>query len=196
MHKTSCVVLLATALIFPGAARAADAKTCDAYVKEATAKAQGIRQFNCGFDGNDPRWTSEGTRHAAWCKTADKEAVERETARRRGEIKLCQTCRAYADLAVAAVADNAKLKCGLEGARWSSKAEDHFGWCMAQRGPVGADEKDIGAAYKAALETMQKPAGLETGARTRATAACKSDQARSRQAESRPTKARPNTNKR
>jgi hypothetical protein len=43
MHKTSCVFLFAMTLFLPGAARAADAKTCDAYVKEATAKAQGIR---------------------------------------------------------------------------------------------------------------------------------------------------------
>jgi hypothetical protein len=166
MRKPACALILAMAAIScSSAARAADAKTCDAYVKEATAKAQGVRQFNCGFDGNDPRWSSERGAHAAWCESADKDAVERETTRRRGELKLCETCRTYAGLALAAAADNVKLKCGFEGPRWGDNAEDHFGWCMAQRGQVDADEKDIAAAYKANLQKTLKPVGLETGER-------------------------------
>jgi hypothetical protein len=173
MHKTSCVVLLATALIFPGAARAADAKTCDAYVKEATAKAQGIRQFNCGFDVNDPRWATERNGHAAWCKTADKETVERESARRRGEIKLCQTCRTYAALAVAAAADNVSRKCGYDGPRWHAAADGHFGWCMAQYARPAADEKDRVAAEKAALAKLPAALDPETGGRVVMIAQCK-----------------------
>jgi hypothetical protein len=180
MHKSSCVVLLAMTLTLPGAARAADAKTYDAYVKEATAKAQGIRQLDCGFDGNDPRWNAEGSGHAAWCKTADNETVERERARRRGEIKLCQTCRIYAELAVAAAADNVKLKCGFEGPRWSSEPANHFGWCMEQRGGVNADEKDVAAAHKTVLEKMQRSINTETTVRIIQAADCKSRQVNAR----------------
>jgi len=37
-------------LLPAGAARATDAATCDAYAKEASAKAEGIRKFNCGYE--------------------------------------------------------------------------------------------------------------------------------------------------
>jgi hypothetical protein len=181
MHKEICAAFTAMGLLLQaGAAHAADAATCDAYVKEATAKAEGVRSYNCGFDLNDPRWTTGRSSHAAWCKSADKETVARETARRRGEIKLCQTCRVYTDLAVSAAADNSRLKCGHEGARWSDKAEAHFGWCMEQRGRVIADEKDVATAYKAALENMQKPVNFETGTRVRETTQCNQRQPKAR----------------
>jgi hypothetical protein len=173
MRKTSCVALLAMALILPNAARATDAKTCDAYVKEATAKAQGIRQFNCGFDVNDPRWTTERNGHAAWCKTADKETVEREATLRRGEIKLCQTCRTYAVLAVAAAADNVSRKCGYDGPRWGSAADAHFDWCMAQYARPAADEKDRVAAEKDALAKLPTALNPETGRRAILIALCR-----------------------
>ena len=158
MHKQICAAFAVMGLLLQaGAAPAADAKTCDAYVKEATAKAQGIRQFNCGFDGNDPRWSTERSGHAAWCKTADKEMVSRENAHRRGEIKLCQTCRTYAALAAAAAADNVSRKCGYDGPRWGSAPEAHFGWCMAQYTRPAADEKDLRVAHDTTL--MSCPGG-------------------------------------
>jgi hypothetical protein len=159
---------------------AADAATCDAYVKEAVAKAQGVRQFNCGFDLNDPRWGTDRRGHAAWCKDADKETVEREAAHRRGEMKLCETCRAYANLATAAASDNARRKCGYEGARWTDKAENHFNWCAGQRERIAADEKDIAAAYKASLEKMRTPINLETTVRTLQVTDCKSRTSKAR----------------
>jgi hypothetical protein len=182
MHKTIRAAFTVMGLLLQaGATLAADPKTCDAYVKEATAKAQGIRQFNCRFDANDPHWTTERNAHAVWCKSADKETVERESARRRGEIQVCQTCRAYAEVGVAAAADNAKLRCGYEGPRWNAKAEDHFGWCMEHRGRVAADESDMAAAYKATIAKMQRPLGAETGARAHETMACRSRKPKARQ---------------
>ena len=165
---------------------AADFATCDIYVREAVAKAQGVRAFNCGYDLNDPRWSTKRSGHAAWCKSADKESVERETARRRGEIKLCQTCRAYTNLAVSAAADNIKLKCKFDGSRWSIKAEDHFAWCMAQHERPGADEKDEAAASKTALEKMQKPINFETQARVIQAAHCQLQKQKSRIRPSKP----------
>jgi hypothetical protein len=166
-------VTLMGLLLQAGAAHAADAKTCDAYVKEATAKAQGIRQFNCGFDVNDPRWSSERNAHAAWCKNADKETVARENAHRRGEIKVCQTCRTYAALAVAAAADNVSRKCGFEGPRWDSAADAHFDWCMAQYARPAADEKDRVAAEKDALAKLPTALNPETGRRAVMIALCR-----------------------
>jgi hypothetical protein len=175
----------AMALLLQAGAHAADAATCAAYVKEATAKAHGIRQFNCSFDLNDPRWSPRPSGHATWCKSADKDTVERETARRRGEIKLCQTCRSYADLAVAAAADNVRLKCGYKGPRWGDKASDHFEWCVEQHGRISADEKDAKTAYKVAFEKTRKLAAGESGARQAEFASCKPD-LRRKMGESRP----------
>jgi hypothetical protein len=174
MHKQICAAFAVMGLLLQaGAARAADTKTCDAYVKEATAKAQGIRQFNCGFDVNDPRWSSDRNGHAAWCKTADKEMVARESTLRRGEIKLCQTCRNYAALAVAAAADNVSRKCGYDGPRWGSAPEAHFGWCMAQHTRPAADEKDLIAAEKDALAKLPVALNPETGRRAVLIALCR-----------------------
>jgi hypothetical protein len=182
VHKVICAAFIAMGLLLQaGAAHAADAATCDAYVKEATAKAEGVRSYHCGFDLNDPRWTTGRSGHAAWCKSADKETVARENAHRRGEIKVCQTCRAYAELGAAAAADNARLKCGYKGPRWNAKAEDHFGWCMEHRGRIATDENDMAAAYKATIAKMQQPLGAETGARAHETMACRSRKPKARQ---------------
>jgi hypothetical protein len=123
----AAVVLLSSI----GQAHAASAATCDAYATEAVVKAQGVRQFACGYDLKDRRWTADRKGHARWCRTTPEDAVASEVARRRGEMKLCQTCRLYTSMATDAAAENRKLKCGFTGPRWSDKATDHFGWCMA-----------------------------------------------------------------
>jgi hypothetical protein len=174
MHKTICAALTAMALLLPaGAARAADGATCDAYVKEAVAKAQAVRRLGCGYEFNDPRWATGNTGHARWCKAASKDAVVTETAHRRGQFKLCQLCRSYADLATAAAADNASAKCGFSGARWSAKAEDHFGWCMAQRSTDDAAKAIAAGSYAAVTAAMEQSLGPETGDRTLSIASCK-----------------------
>ena len=181
MHGLLGAALAAAVILASsGGSFAADPKTCDAYVKEAVAKAQGVRQFNCGFDLNDPRWGTGRRGHAAWCKDADKETVEREAAQRRGDMSLCQTCRAYTNLAVSAASDNARRKCGYEGARWTDKAENHRGWCMEQRERVAADEKDIVAAYKASLDKLRTSVNLETTVRTLQVTDCKSRTSKAR----------------
>jgi hypothetical protein len=174
MHKAICAAFMAMALLLPtGAARAADAATCDAYVKEAVAKSQAVRQLGCGYEPNDPRWAAGQTGHARWCKSASKEAVVTETAHRRGQFKLCQLCRSYADLATAAAADNANAKCGFSGARWSARAEDHFGRCTATRNTDDAAKAIAAGSYAALTATMAQSLGLETGERTLGIAKCK-----------------------
>jgi hypothetical protein len=174
VHKVVCAAFIAMGLLLQaGAAHAADAAICDAYVKEATAKAEGVRSYNCGFDLNDPRWSTGRSGHAAWCKSADKETVARETARRRGEIRVCQTCRNYAALAVAAAADNVSRKCGYDGPRWDSAADAHFEWCIAQYARPGADAKGPVAVQKDALAKMDTSLNPETGGRAVMIAQCR-----------------------
>lgn len=178
MHKSIGSIIVTIAVLLPvGAGRAADKATCDAYVNEAVSKAQGVRQFECGFQLDDPRWGTDRDSHARWCKDASKDDVAREQARRRGEIKLCQTCRIYANLAIAAAADNVKLNCGFEGPRWNDKAEDHFGWCMQHRDMIAAEKMSVGRTRKLVFEQKEpNPIKLETGERVREAVACKARQ--------------------
>ena len=123
----------ATLRLFTDNALALGPGVCDAYVRETVAKAHGVRGLECGYDLKDGRWAVDRDGHARWCKAAPKDVVVKETAQRRGQVRLCQVCRAYATLATRAAADNDKLKCGLAGPRWSKEAAAHFGWCMALR---------------------------------------------------------------
>ena len=174
MSRTVGVMAFAFLLLLPAdMARTASAVVCNSYVKEAMAKAEGIRSYGCSFDGNDPRWTTEPSAHAAWCKTADTDAVARESAHRRGEIKLCQTCRTYATLAAAAAADNVNRKCGFDGPRWDGATEAHFDWCMAQYARPAADEKDRIATGQDALARLSAALNPETGRRAVMIALCR-----------------------
>jgi hypothetical protein len=187
MHKSIGSIFVAIAVLLPaGAGRAADDAICNAYVKEAVVKAEGGRQFKCGFDLDDPRWSADHDGHAHWCKDASTEEVVREQVQRRGEIKLCQTCRIYANLAIAAAADNIKFNCGFDGPRWNNKAEDHFGWCLQQRETIGAETRSVGSARNVALEKTEgtpSPIKLETGARVREAVTCKARQPNARKIE-------------
>ena len=97
-----------------------------------------MRQSDCGYDLKDPRWATDRKDHARWCRANPEKAVAAETAWRRGEIKLCEDCRAYARVAAESAAENTKRNCGLSGPRWNGKASDHFAWCMALRGGESA----------------------------------------------------------
>jgi hypothetical protein len=176
MHMIIGVAFAAAALLFAGGggAQAAGAATCDAYATEAVVKAQGVRQFACGYDLKDPRWSADRKGHARWCEAAPQELVAGETARRRGEIKQCQQCRAYADLAKAAAADNSKLKCGLTGPRWSGDAQAHFGWCMALREREAAGATQVAASDQATPAAMDKSLVTETAERMGAIDQCRS----------------------
>jgi|SRR5215470_11193133 len=160
-------------LLWASAASAANAATCEAYVSEAAAKAQWIRALGCGYNPDDPRWTTDRNVHARWCKAQPPTEVAQEAAHRRGLIKLCQICRAYATLAVAAASDNMKLNCGMSGPRWSTGADAHFGWCMKQRAPTDEKATDAVESYRTIAANLKKSLILETGARTQAVGVCK-----------------------
>lgn len=169
-------VLCAAALLilWSGSARAASAAICDAYAKEAAAKANGARQFACGYDLKHSRWVAGREPHARWCRGAPEGAVVREMAYRRGEMKLCQECRAYARTATEMAAENSKLKCGFSGARWSGDARDHFGWCMALSEKESGNGSDIAASYQAIAKKMETSTHSETLERIVEISKCKS----------------------
>jgi hypothetical protein len=154
-------------------AKSASAAICDAYARESASKAQGVRDFACGYDLKDPRWTTDRKSHASWCWANPEKTVADETARRRGEIKLCSECRAYANYAVKSAAENDKLRCGFSGPRWNAAAADHFGWCMALRGGESATNTNIAATYKAIAEKIEKSTHSETLERITQIATCK-----------------------
>ena len=164
------IVLLSTS----SQAHAASVAICGTYVTEAAAKAQGIRQFDCGYDLKDPRWTTDRKELARWCRANPEKTVAAETARRRGEIKICGECRAYARFAAESAAENSKRNCGLSGPRWNDKTSEHFAWCMALRGGESAAEADIAASYKTIAEKIEKSTHSETLERLTDIAKCKS----------------------
>jgi hypothetical protein len=169
------VALAAVALLFAGGrSQAAGAAACDVYATEAVGKAQGVRQFSCGYDLKEPRWTTDRKSHARWCREAPEDAVARAAAERRGEMKLCGECRAYARASAEFAAENRKLKCGLTGPRWSGDAQAHFGWCMALRESEGAAGGDIVVSYQSIAEKMAKSTHSETLERIEQIATCKS----------------------
>jgi hypothetical protein len=153
---------------------AADAATCRPYVNEAVAKAHGVREFACGYDFKDPRWSTDRKSHARWCRQAPDAGVARETAARRGEMRLCGECRAYARASAKFAAENGKLKCGLTGPRWSGDAAAHFGWCMALRENEGAAGAGIAVSYQSIAEKMEKSTHAETLDRIAQITECKS----------------------
>jgi hypothetical protein len=172
--------LVLTSPVLTSLGLAADAATCRPYVREAVAKAQGVREFACGYDLKEPRWTIDRNGHAQWCKAAPKDAVAKETAQRRGEMKLCGECRAYARASAEFAAENRKLKCGLTGPRWSGDAAAHFGWCMALRESEGAAGAGIAVSYQSVAEKVEKSTHSETLDRIEQIATCKSRQSQPR----------------
>ncbi len=172
--RCTYALALAALLALGSPASAADAATCESYANEAAAKAEAVRTFSCGYDLKDHRWGTDRGGHARWCRAASKDAVAAENAQRRGQLRLCQICRAYADLAIAAHADNLKLKCGQTGPRWTGAGASHFEWCMARREPQPA--LTSAAAYQSAATTLQKAIAGETASRIEAIQACKSPQ--------------------
>ncbi len=156
MHVVVGLALAAIAFLIPlRQSQAAGTAVCDTYVKEAVAKARGMRSFGCGYDLNDLRWTTDRKSHAQWCRASPEDAVAKETAYRRGEMKLCQSCRAYAEIAAEAAAESDKLKCGFSGTRWNVHPDTHFSWCMALRDNESAAGFDVAATYKSITTKIQ-----------------------------------------
>ena len=153
---------------------AADAAFCRSYVKEAVAKAQGVRQFACGYDLKGLRWTTDRKRLAQWCQAAPQEEVVKEMADKRGELKLCGECRAYARASSEFAAENRRRKCGLTGPRWSNDAAAHFDWCMALRENKGATGAGTAAWYQSIADKMEKSVHFEILGRIEQIATCKS----------------------
>jgi hypothetical protein len=173
-HISRAIVALVLLLPAAGPALAASAATCSSYVKETAAKAQVVRQFTCGHDPKEARWSAEPKGHEQWCKSASEDAVAKEVSYRRGEMKLCLQCRTYARVAAESAAENGKLKCGFSGPRWSGDAQAHFGWCMAWRnGESAAGGADIAASDKTIAVKFEGSTHSETVKRLTDLAKCK-----------------------
>jgi hypothetical protein len=167
------VVIAGALLLSSGQTWAAGAAACEAYAKEAAAKAQGMREFDCGYDLNEPRWVTDRKDHARWCLANPEKTIAIERAQRRGQMQVCLTCRVYAGMAVEAAAENSKRNCGLTGPRWNEDAAAHFAWCMARRDDESAAGADVAAAYKSIAAKIQNVTHLETFDRTSQIVNCK-----------------------
>jgi len=161
-----------TVVLIAGPAPAADPAKCDAYAKDAAKAAQEVRNLACGFNLNDPMWSStDPDPHRRWCLFVKAETVDAESDDRRDQVDHCKSCRAYAKAAVQAAADNLTFGCGFKGPEWDTNEQDHYNWCM-QRGerPVYLFGVDV-ASNNSWLN--DEDIGSETGARDLAIQQCK-----------------------
>jgi hypothetical protein len=185
MLRLPSLALSAAILLALGApdAQAAASAACKVYADEAVGKAHGARALACGYDLTNPRWTTNRAAHARWCKATPDLQLAKETAARRAEMKRCQACRAYANLAIAAAAANTTLRCGWNGPRWSEGGGAHFQWCMELYASPEATTTsqaangDLKSGFEALLNR-------ETGARARGIALCKAQRPDGRNARS------------
>lgn len=173
-----CILTFAWLSVFLMPAFGADKKTCDAFVAENAAKSVALKSKNCGEALNNPRWSSDRKQLTSWCETASEADVKAEGDRRREEYKVCSTCRSYAAMAAAAAAENGKLGCKLEGARWAAALDAHLKWCMASidlgEPAPGADVPPL----KVRFEKLMDELSAETGGRRADLAMCRSQKAR------------------
>jgi len=109
---------------------AADRALCDAYVSEALSLAKQVRKDQCGFDLNNPQWSTDPNAHRRWCINADVGAVDQERQNRRVVAQICSGCRAYAQAAMRSIEAAAKNGCQVSGgARCVNDEWAHYSWC-------------------------------------------------------------------
>jgi hypothetical protein len=134
---------------------------CKAYVDEALAAAQKVRDLQCGYDLDHPQWSQNPEVHERWCRESLDESVDEENISRRNGVSRCETCRTYSDQALAAAADNEKLGCGFTGPRWSTDPGVHYGWCMEVRGPRSGGPVGAIAGLTGPMEMTLDPEATE-----------------------------------
>jgi hypothetical protein len=103
------------------------------YAEVAVNDAQEAIRLGCGWDPNEPRWSTDFNVHYSWCVNASADAVwgdQGEYKIRRRQLSRCSQCRDYANQAKAAVDQNTELHCNQTGDRWNPDPEAHFNWCM------------------------------------------------------------------
>lgn len=133
------------------------AEFCNEYADNAVEQQEANDERECGYSG--PRWSSNRTRHFAWCMIFPKQARAEQNARRK-ELRECRrearrenrrerrretkgkraSCDTYAKTAVVQAQANRKYKCGFRGGEWIARERTHFRWCMRSRRAYLADE--------------------------------------------------------
>lgn len=108
---------------------------CLDYAQQAVDAFTSQDKLFCG-NPSGPRWSANKDGHLKWCLVwgRDSTALARETSARSMLLGRCEVCDAYAKDAMRQRQAASDLKCGFEGARWSSHAGGHKSWCMEQGG--------------------------------------------------------------
>jgi hypothetical protein len=116
--RSLAIALTAIVSMLPLSSPASAASGCAAYTAEAIEAANKVRELSCGFDLNNPQWSTNPDHHLRWCRFASQDSVVHETYNRRDKVNECSVCRGYANAAMAAIEVNQKLQCGFKGPAW------------------------------------------------------------------------------
>lgn len=119
-----------------------------------------IRAFNeserleCGFSG--PRWTGSRRAHTDWCLSATPDQRAAEQRGRDRDLQRCRAstggvdepppgdrfaCREFVQQSVEQSLQNRALRCGFDGARWSSDRNIHREFCRTR--PRDSQRREI-----------------------------------------------------
>jgi hypothetical protein len=151
-------------------------RLCPEVINEWLGHAQEIRQLGgCGLEPGSSYLSTNRKVQTEICLSNSDDTTESRTADIRDTVSKCRYCRAYTDAAVSAAKDNVLFGCGYIGDRWTTKASDHFNWCMNLR-----DCKPICVVFFLCHDAcLARPAlqeiysDRETSARTQDIAECK-----------------------
>jgi hypothetical protein len=107
-------------------------RKCDGYAAQAVETVNAVLDYGCGYDLDNPRWSTDRNVHRQWCMAARDESVDLETARRGVHRMECRLCRDYSADALSALSVMSKNKCSFDPSspRWSGDGNAHFSWCM------------------------------------------------------------------
>jgi hypothetical protein len=107
-------------------------RQCVGYAGKAVAEATDIRTKKCGYNEDDPMWSTDPEVHRGWCMGSSDESINNEIKARAGGTSSCDQCRAYARDALKMRKVMLDKGCVFDATdpRWSRDSETHFGWCM------------------------------------------------------------------
>jgi hypothetical protein len=107
-------------------------RQCNGYATKAVAEATDIRNKKCGYNEDDPMWSTDPEGHRSWCMGSSDESINNEIKARAGGTSSCSKCRVYARDALRMRKVLLDKGCVFDATdpRWSSDGETHFGWCM------------------------------------------------------------------
>ncbi len=120
-------------------------EACRTYSESAIRAFNESERLECGFSG--ARWTGSRRAHTDWCLSATPDQRAAEQRARDRDLQRCRastdgidepppadrgSCREFVQESLAQSQQNRELRCGFDGARWSSDRNIHREFCRTK----------------------------------------------------------------